>query len=49
MKRFNVVTMVPFVTVWVTPYTQLTYAVYYDTLRANLGYAQPEEPPMSFR
>ena len=41
-----ILAMVPFVTVWVTPYTQLTYAVYYDTLRANLGYARPEEPPM---
>jgi hypothetical protein len=36
-----ILTVIPFVTIWVTPYTQTTYAVYYDTLRANLGYALP--------
>ena len=42
-----ILSAVPFVSIWVTPYTQITYAVYYDTLRANLGYAMPVGTPVS--
>lgn len=37
--------IVPFVNIWVVPYTQLTYAVYYDNLRGMLGYARPAGEP----
>lgn len=37
-----ILALIPFMTIWVTPYTKLTYAVYYDTLRGMLGYARPE-------
>jgi len=33
--------IIPFVSIWVEPYTQLTYGVYYNTLRGMLGYALP--------
>ena len=37
--------IIPFTTIWVTPYTQLTYAIFYDNLRGALGYAAPAGEP----
>lgn len=36
-------TILPFVSIYVTPYRMLTYALYYDTLRGKLGYSAPVE------
>jgi uncharacterized membrane protein len=36
---------IPFVSIWVEPYTQLTYGVYYDTLRTSLGFPRPAGEP----
>lgn len=31
--------IIPFVSIWVTPYTQLSYVIYYEALRNSAGYA----------
>lgn len=31
--------IIPFVSIWVTPYTQLSYVLYYEALRNSAGYA----------
>ena len=37
--------LIPLVSIWVVPYTQLTYTVYYDRLCGIMGYGRPAGEP----